>query len=121
MSDPAAEEPIGTCHICGREIRAVIEQRSSVSVIRAARAATERHLRSHTLAERARAELRELLPRLTDRQRRELVKDIYTDLLGEWGDYDRRGVYGIDEALGSTAMYRLWHAASSCGARACRH
>ena len=62
MDDPAGEELIGTCHICGREIRAVIDhQRSSVDMIRAARAAAERHLRAHSPAEQARAELRQAL------------------------------------------------------------
>jgi hypothetical protein len=121
MDNPAGEV-VGACHICGRDIRAHFEPGlGSIDVIRAARAAAERHLRAHTAAERARAKLRNALPYLPAAQRRLLVRDIYTDLLHEWGDQDRRGSYSIEEALGSVAMHRLWQAATACGAPDCRH
>src|SRR5919199_5414732 len=93
----------------------------SIDVIRAARAAAERHLRAHTAAERARAKLRNALPYLPAAQRRLLVRDVYTDLLHQWGDQDRRGSYSIEEALGSVAMHRLGQEANACGAPDCRH
>ena len=121
MDDPAGER-VGACHICGREIRAHFEPGSgSIDVIRTARAAAERHLRAHTAAEWARAKLRNALPYLPAAQRRALVRDIYTDLLHEWGDRDRRGSYSIEEALGSVAVHRLWQEANACGAPDCRH
>ena len=121
MDDPAGEV-VGTCHICGRDIRAHFEPGlGSIDVIRAARAAAERHLRAHTAAERARAKLRQALPYLPAAQRRMLVRDVYTDLLRQWGDQDRRGTYTIEEALGSVAMHRLWQEATACGAPDCRH
>jgi len=122
MSNPAGEELIGTCYVCGGEIRATIDyDRGSVSVIRAARSAAERHLRTHSAAEHARAELRHQLPRLSAVQRIARTRDVYRDLKNQWGDHDSRGVYSIDEVLGSPAMYRLWHAAGSCGAPHCQH
>ena len=121
MDDPAAEL-VGACHICGREIRAHFEPGlGSIDVIRAARGAIEGHLRAHTAAERARAKLRNVLLYLPAVQRRMLVRDVYTDLLHQWGDQDRRGSYSIEEALGSVALHRLWQAATACGAPDCRH
>ena len=121
MDDPAGEL-VGACHICGREIRAHVEPGlGTIDVIRAARAAAERHLRAHTAAERARAKLRNALLYLPAAQRRMLVRDVYTDLLRQWGDQDRRGSYSIEEALGSVALHRLWQAVTACGAPDCRH
>ncbi len=110
------EERVGSCDICGDEIWADLgDQRSSVEVIRAAREAVLRHLRRHTPAERKRAELRASLFGLPPPQRRVQVRRVYRELLREWGDQDTRAVYSADEALGSVAMYRLWHHVASCG------
>jgi hypothetical protein len=120
------EEPgeagVGRCAVCGCEIRialAVMEL-GSAAAIRAARAATDRHMRSHTPGERARAELRTVLSRLSPTQRRVLVKDIYSELLGEWGECERRGVYSIDEALNCASLHRFWQDVSNCACPTCR-
>jgi hypothetical protein len=121
--EEAGEAGIGHCAVCGSEIRITVTGRElgGAAAIRAARAATDRHMRSHTPGERARAELRAVLPRLTPSQRRVLVKDIYLELLTEWGEGERRSSYSIDEALNCAAMHRFWQEVSRCACPECRN
>ena len=122
MWEEQGEAGIGRCAICGTEIRITFTGREmgGAAAIRAARAATDRHMRSHSPGERARAELRSLLPRLSPRQRRVLVKDIYAELMVEWGEGERRATHSIEEALNCAAMHRLWQEVSTCACPTCR-
>jgi hypothetical protein len=38
-----------------------------------------------------------------------------------WGDQDSRGCYSIEQALGSTSVYRLWLVAQRCSSPTCSH
>jgi hypothetical protein len=49
------------------------------------------------------------------------VKHIYGELREMWGEADSRGVYSIDEVLGSPSIYRLWMDADRCTFAACPH
>jgi hypothetical protein len=49
-----------------------------------------------------------VLPSLNAEQRLTLVRDVYSCLRAEWGEQDSRGVYTVEDALGSAALYRLW-------------
>jgi hypothetical protein len=84
-------------------------------------AVAEDHLRSHPAPEHARFWLRRHLDELLPGDRAMAVKRIYAELRCEWGDEDIRGIYAIDEVLGSSSTYRLWLAANRCSYGKCRH
>jgi hypothetical protein len=86
------------------------------------------HLTKHSFPELLRYEIRHDLEQVPDDQREWIVRDIYRCLLGTThrgqftlGDADSRGLYTIDEALGSISMYQLWRSSSRCGYRDCLH
>jgi hypothetical protein len=102
-------QDVGTCQVCGHVIYADVDgPATSNRLILAARAATRAHLACHTQGELLRTELRGLLPSLNAEQRLTLVRNVYSCLRAEWGEQDSVGVYTGDDALGSSAMYRLW-------------
>lgn len=115
---------VGVCGICGESIRVepppIPEEAALLS---AAREAAEEHVATHSTTQIVHAQLRRVLPQLPSSEREEAVKQVYAELRKMWGDQDSRGVYSIDEVLGSSAMYRLWHDAGSCGRsdRGCAH
>ena len=102
-------QDVGTCEVCGHVIYADLDgPATSNRLILAARAATREHLASHTQGELLRTELRGLLPSLNAAQRLTVVREVYSCLRAEWGEQDSRGVYTVEDALGSAALYRLW-------------
>jgi hypothetical protein len=112
------------CEICGEPI--YVEMRSvpagltgglSASVERAA----AEHLLTHPSPVVERFLLRKHLDELAPNLRPIAVKQVYTQLRQLWGDEDTRGVYSIDEVLGSAALYRLWTSADRCTWARCRH
>jgi hypothetical protein len=122
------QEPAAICDICGESIFVDVDDEATVGTPRALRglhrrlerAATE-HLATHPLAVVQHFLLRKHLDELAPTDRLPAVKQVYSELRELWGDTDARGVYGVDEALGSAAMYRLWMDADRCGLAACRH
>jgi hypothetical protein len=65
--------------------------------------------------------LRKHLDELEPSVRPVAVKQVYSQLRELWGEEDTRGVYSIDETLGSVAMYQLWRNAGHCAWPDCRH
>jgi hypothetical protein len=116
------QEKAAICEICGEGIYVDAENVQTWSGFGAVveRAATE-HLASHPAAVVERFLLRKHLDDLADDVRPLAVKQVYDDLRELWGDADRRGVYSIDEALGSVEVYRLWCSANRCKWERCRH
>ena len=84
------------------------------------RAAAE-HLAKHPAPIVEQFRLRKRLDQLPPHERPAAVKRVYEELLKFWGDQDNRGVYSIDEALGTPAMFGLWHSANACTWPHCRH
>ena len=84
-------------------------------------ALAEEHVRTHPHAVQVRFWLRRFLEDVPPGDRALAVKEIYSELRVLWGDQDSRGVYTIDEALGTPTLYRLWLAANRCSYPACRH
>src|ERR671929_24743 len=64
--------------------------------------------------------LRKHLDELEPSVRPIAVKQVYSQLRELWGEDDTRGMYSIDEALGSAAMYQLWRNAGHCTWPNCR-
>jgi hypothetical protein len=115
---------VATCGICGEPIGVDLtnaEELVMARVEREVREAVEAHLRSHPAAEQARFWLRCFLDEVHPSERAIAVRSIYSQLRALWGDQDGRGVYSIDETLGSASMYRLWQAANRCTYSACPH
>ncbi len=115
-------QQVASCGICDQPIYAEVELGVPASAARAIlqRAASE-HLHTHPEPVVAHFYLQTTIERLPPDERLLLIREIYTDLRRLWGDADGRGVYTIDEALGSAAMYRLWHSASACSHPGCAH
>jgi hypothetical protein len=112
------------CEICGEpiyvEIAGVAAGRPSGYYASVQRAAAE-HLATHPSPVVERFLLRKHLDELAPNVRPIAVKQVYSQLRELWGDDDRRGVYSIDEVLGTTAMYQLWRSATHCTWSGCRH
>ena len=110
------------CPICGEvpftESIVASNGAARIDQIHAARRA---HLLAHSARDIARVPMRTRLLELPVNRRRILADWLYRELRQEWGDRDRRSAYSIDEALSSSAMHRLWHAAASCGYTGCEH
>jgi hypothetical protein len=118
-----------TCGICG----CVIETRIPSTwhpgkLARRVESDLADHMRTHSFAEILRFEIRQDLDQVPDDQRATIVRDIYRNLLGRAGaatfeldDADSRGIYTIDEVLGSLNAYQLWRAANRCRAAHCAH
>jgi hypothetical protein len=90
--------------------------------------AMEAHLKTHSFAEVLRYEIRQDIDQVPEDQRPGIVRDIYRSLLGQTNnglftldDADGRGVYSIDEVLGTVETYRFWRSANRCGQVGCRH
>ena len=49
------------------------------------------------------------------------VKQVYVELRALWGEADTRGMYSIDDVLGSMSVYRFWLDAGRCTWDRCRH
>jgi len=116
------QEKAAICEICGAGIYVDAEQIKTLSGFGEIfeRAANE-HLASHPTPVVERFLLRKHLEELAPDVRGLAVKQVYAELRELWGDEDRRGVYTIDEALGSLDLYRLWCHANRCTWENCRH
>ncbi len=113
---------IGTCDVCGELVEIDVGSLGAVEdVMETARRTFEGHVRSHSSAELVHSQVRRAVRDLPSRARSEALKPLFERLLDELGDDERRGVYRLDEALGSPSLYRLWHDANSCTAARCPH
>ena len=112
------------CEICGETIYVELEQvpagRARGYYASVQRAAAE-HLATHPSPVVERYLLRKHLDELKPDVRPAAVKQVYTQLRELWGEDDTRGVYSIDEALGSVTMYQLWRNAGHCSWSRCQH
>ena len=111
-----------TCGVCGGQIQTRIPSSWHPSKL-ASRAERDlqAHMRTHSFAEILRSEIREDLDQVPEEQRPIIVRDIYRNLLGSQdggrfvlNDTDGKGVYTIDDVLGSIELYRMWRTASRC-------
>lgn len=111
-----------TCGVCGGVIRSAIPSSWHPSKL-ASRAEhdLQAHMRTHSFAEILRSEIRQDLDQVPEEQRPIIVRDIYRNLLGKTegprfvlNDPDGKGVYTIDDVLGSIELYRMWRTASRC-------
>lgn len=113
---------VATCGVCEEPIYLEVDEGEPTDqLLRELRQVEEQHLQTHPAPVLALFALRQVLPRLTPSERALRVRQVYRALLSMWGDEDQRGVYSIDEALGSAACYRLWMDAERCGYAGCRH
>ncbi len=113
---------VATCGVCDEPIYLDFDEATPADgLLRDLRKAEEQHLKKHPGPVLALFALRQVLDRLAPGERAVQVRRVYRALLELWGDYDRRGVYTIDEALGSATMYRLWADAEACSYHRCRH
>jgi len=116
---------INTCGICGSSVESRVPANWHPSKLaRRVERDMQAHLRTHSLAELLRYEIRADLDQLPDEQRPIIVRDVYRQLLGSTGDDgkgfvlndpDSQGVYTIDEVLGQIDLYRMWRSAARCG------
>lgn len=113
---------VATCGVCEEPIYLdVDEQEPTDQLLRHLRQVEAQHLQTHPAPILALFALRQVIDRLSPSDRALHVRRVYRALADMWGDYDRRGVYSIDEVLGSAACYRLWVAAEGCAYPGCRH
>jgi hypothetical protein len=119
---------VNACGICGDLVRTIVPGNWHPSKrLRIAQRDMQAHLKTHSFAEVLRFEIRQDLDQVPEEQRPTIVRDVYRSLLGHrdsngsfaWGADDGVGVYTIDEALGSTAVYRLWRTANTCALKSC--
>jgi hypothetical protein len=112
------------CEICGETIYVKLGEvtagRKTGYYASVQRAAAE-HLATHPSPVVERFLLRKHLDELEPSARPIAVKQVYSQLRELWGEDDTRGVYSIDEALGSAALYQLWQSAGHCAWASCRH
>ncbi len=116
------------CVICGDLIESNVPNNWHPSKLaRRAEWDMQAHLKTHSFAEVLRYELRQDLDQVPEEDRATIVRDVYRELLGVWtpdgsyslGHADSRGVFSLDEALGSVTLYRLWRSAKRCRLRDC--
>ena len=113
---------VATCGVCDEPIYLDIDEETPADrLLRQLRDAEAQHLQKHPGPVLALYALRQRLDRLSPCDRAMHVRRVYRALLELWGDYDQRGDYSVDEALGSASMYRLWADAEACSYRRCRH
>lgn len=116
-----------TCGICGNTVESRVPSNWHPSKLaRRAERDMQAHMKTHSFAEVLRYEIRKDLDQVPDEQRPTIVRDVYRQLLGSGtgasfalNDADSRGVYSIDEALGSIDLFRLWRSARNCGLPGC--
>ena len=116
-----------TCAICGDVVRSEIAPHwHPGQQLRRAHRDMQTHMKSHSFAEVLRFEIRQDLDQVPEDERPSIVRDVYRSLLGTTsegvftlGDDDARGAYTIEDALGSSAMYRLWWSHNACGLPGC--
>lgn len=120
---------VNICGICGGSVhtRAPNDWHPTKRARRAERD-MQAHLKSHSFAEVLRYEIRQDLDQVPEDQRPAIIRDVYRTLLGTTedrvftlNDTDGRGMYTIDEVLGSAGTYRLWLTAERCGGAHCTH
>jgi hypothetical protein len=117
----------GTCAICGGTVESTAPVNwHADKLARRAERDMQAHLRTHSFAELLRFEIRKDIDQVPDEQRPTIVRDVYRQLLGSISDgtfalrdADSRGVYSIEEALGSLDLYRLWRSARGCELAGC--
>ena len=119
---------MNACGICGDLVRTEVPPNwhPSKQLLRAQRD-MRAHMQKHTFAEVLRYEIRQDIDQVPEEQRPSIIRDVYRALLGRVGDAgaftfgpdDGVGVYSIDDALGSAALYRLWRSHNACGLRDC--
>jgi hypothetical protein len=118
------KEQAAICEICGEpiyvEMEGVAAGRAMGYYASVQRAAAQ-HLSTHPSPVVERFLLRKHLDELEPSVRPVAVKQVYSQLRELWGEDDTQGKYSIDEALGSAAMYQLWHTAAQCTWPDCRH
>jgi rRNA maturation protein Nop10 len=116
-----------TCGVCGNQIHTAIPPSWHPSKL-ASRAERDlqAHMRTHSFAEILRSEIRQDLDQVPEEQRPIIVRDIYRNLLGKMigqrfvlNEPDGKGVYTIDDALGSIELYRMWRTAARCAEPNC--
>jgi hypothetical protein len=119
------KRPVATCPICELVIWMEVPDTSARADPGALQqeldALADEHLRSHPAPVQALFWLRRFLGDVPPGERAAAVRRIYTDLRALWGEYDSRGMYSIDEALGTAGAYRLWLDAHRCSYTPCRH
>jgi hypothetical protein len=117
--------PVATCAICDEpiwmDLSNSVDRLDVLGVQQGLGAVMAEHLRSHPEPVQARFWLRRFLDDVRPTDRAVVVKRIYTELRSLWGDQDSRGLYTIDEVLGSACLYRLWLSAQGCSYAKCRH
>jgi hypothetical protein len=112
------------CEICGEPIyvdEEPVVAGSAAGLYASVRRAAAEHLATHPSPVVERFLLRKHLDELAPHVRPIAVKQVYRQLRELWGDDDTRGIYAIDEVLGSAAVYRLWTDADRCTWADCRH
>lgn len=107
-----------TCGICGEGIRMDLRGISlglemSGEIARARREAVSAHMQQHSEQEIRLHLMRQLLEHTPESKRLSVVKKVYRELGLLDGAEDTRGVYSIEEVLGSAVIYRFWHDANT--------
>ena len=119
---------VRSCGICGSVVRSEVSTHWPLGK-QASRAERDMqaHYKLHTFAEVLRHEIRQDLDEVPEDQRPTILRDVYRSLLGTTrngqftlGMADCQGVYSLDEALGTLAMYRLWRMAGCCAEPGCQ-
>ena len=118
-------EKAAICEICGDEIYVELDREHGSGWLSGLSQAVERaaaaHIATHPTPVVERFLLRKHLDEIAPDVRPAAVKQVYGELREMWGDSDTRGVYSIDDVLGTPAMYRLWFDATSCSWDGCPH
>ncbi len=108
------------CAICGEPIytsgsnnQALEKERRHVT------AQLANHMLAHSSTERMRLALRAVLPAMTQELRLTALRRFYRAVLPSMSEHQFTATYGIDEALGSIELYRLWLESGHCNKGRC--
>lgn len=113
---------VATCAICRAQLYLEVQPDMDWSaIVNGVRLVENDHLTAHPEAVVDRYWFRYFLDHLTPRERLLEAKDIYMRVRALEGDLDSRGVYTMDEVLGSAAVYGLWLDAAKCKRPDCLH
>jgi hypothetical protein len=119
------QEQAAICEICGDPIYVEVEREQSLwlggGFSQAVERAAAAHIATHPTPVVERFLLRKHLDEIAPDVRPAAVKQVYGELRELWGDEDQRGMYSIDDVLGSIDLYRLWQSANHCTWERCRH